>query len=288
MQSTPTAGLPKDSSTTAIRDMRDARDQTFAWEVERHMPILFTRTITAVLSLACAGLLLPAVAGAASTRTHVATASWGQQADRAQAHSAQQECADADLAADGSQRRRASAPRSSACTTRSAPSAGCRRCARTPACAPRPSGHTQDMVSRSFFDHVSPERLDDGRPDPGRPLHEPQREAWSLGENIAWGSGSLATPRAVVRTWMSSAGSPREHPQARLPRDRHRRRRRHPLRPLARRHVHHRLRRPPLIAGGAGVLACAAAWPTSSPSARSTTTSTPSAACRPSPRRPTT
>jgi uncharacterized protein YkwD len=29
---------------------------------------------------------------------------------------------------------------------------------------------------------------------------------WALGENIAWGAGSLATPTATVRAWMHSAG----------------------------------------------------------------------------------
>jgi uncharacterized protein YkwD len=28
--------------------------------------------------------------------------------------------------------------------------------------------------------------------------------SWSLGENIAWGSGTLATPRSIVRAWMHS------------------------------------------------------------------------------------
>jgi uncharacterized protein YkwD len=32
------------------------------------------------------------------------------------------------------------------------------------------------------------------------------RGNWSLGENIAWGSGALATPRAIVNGWMNSPG----------------------------------------------------------------------------------
>ena len=27
---------------------------------------------------------------------------------------------------------------------------------------------------------------------------------WSVGENIAWGSGELATPREIVKAWMNS------------------------------------------------------------------------------------
>jgi uncharacterized protein YkwD len=32
------------------------------------------------------------------------------------------------------------------------------------------------------------------------------RGSWSLGENIAWGSGALATPQAIVNGWMHSPG----------------------------------------------------------------------------------
>lgn len=63
------------------------------------------------------------------------------------------------------------------------------------------------MVRRDFFDHVSPggstltTRVRNGtrylRGSSGR---------WTLGENIAWGSGRLATPRRIVRSWMRSPG----------------------------------------------------------------------------------
>ena len=32
------------------------------------------------------------------------------------------------------------------------------------------------------------------------------RRSWTIGENIGWGGGSLATPRSMVRGWMNSAG----------------------------------------------------------------------------------
>ena len=67
------------------------------------------------------------------------------------------------------------------------------------------------------------------------------------------------------------------------------------LRRAVGRHLHHRLRLPPIEqglrrspGGGGALLASAAPWPTSSPSTPSTTRSTASAACRPSSRRPTT
>jgi uncharacterized protein YkwD len=63
------------------------------------------------------------------------------------------------------------------------------------------------MVSRQFFDHVSPSgstlstRVRRGT----RYLRGPIR-SWSLGENLAWGSGELATPQEIVDAWMNSAG----------------------------------------------------------------------------------
>jgi uncharacterized protein YkwD len=59
------------------------------------------------------------------------------------------------------------------------------------------------MVKQRFFAHDTP----DGRDvvDRVRPTGY-IRGSWSLGENIAWGSGSLATPRAIVNGWMHSTG----------------------------------------------------------------------------------
>ncbi len=64
--------------------------------------------------------------------------------------------------------------------------------------------YAADMVKRRFFDHVSPG---------GGTMMDRIKAAgwapsgsWSAGENIAWGSGSLATPAAIVNGWMRSAG----------------------------------------------------------------------------------
>jgi uncharacterized protein YkwD len=66
--------------------------------------------------------------------------------------------------------------------------------------------YARDMVRRSFFDHVSPS---------GETLTERIREdtrylagalRWEIGENLAWGTGSKATPRQVVAGWMRSPG----------------------------------------------------------------------------------
>lgn len=61
------------------------------------------------------------------------------------------------------------------------------------------------MVRRRFFDHVSPS----GSTMMARVCASayPHRAgAYSIGENIAWGGGSLGTHRAIVRAWMRSAG----------------------------------------------------------------------------------
>ena len=67
------------------------------------------------------------------------------------------------------------------------------------------SGHSTDMVSRGFFDHTAPggatfvQRIRATR-------YVPRHVAWSLGENLAWGTGSLATPREIMNAWMNSPG----------------------------------------------------------------------------------
>ncbi len=63
--------------------------------------------------------------------------------------------------------------------------------------------HSQDMVARRYFDHVSPgggglrTRVARTGWMRGRPV-------WALGEDLAWGTGTLATPEAIVTAWMNS------------------------------------------------------------------------------------
>jgi len=65
--------------------------------------------------------------------------------------------------------------------------------------------HTDNMVSERFFDHTSPsgstmvERI-------RRTGYTKRARSWALGENIAWGSGSLATASQIHRSWMGSPG----------------------------------------------------------------------------------
>lgn len=65
--------------------------------------------------------------------------------------------------------------------------------------------HSQDMVSRRYFEHTTPagvtmvDRIRAAR-------YVPRNVGWSLGENLAWGTGRLATPRSIMRAWMDSPG----------------------------------------------------------------------------------
>jgi uncharacterized protein YkwD len=67
------------------------------------------------------------------------------------------------------------------------------------------AGYSRQMVGQGFFSHVSPS----GSTLESRVNHTHYLDgahAWSIGENIAWGTGGLATPRAIVRAWMHSPG----------------------------------------------------------------------------------
>jgi uncharacterized protein YkwD len=65
--------------------------------------------------------------------------------------------------------------------------------------------HARDMDARNYFDHTSRG---------GRSFVDRIRRAgylrgarrWTVGENLAWGSGGLATPRSIMRAWMNSPG----------------------------------------------------------------------------------
>ena len=65
--------------------------------------------------------------------------------------------------------------------------------------------HSRDMVSRRYFSHVSLSgetfvvRIK-------RTGYLRGARAWTLGENLAWGSGNLASPSRIVRGWMESPG----------------------------------------------------------------------------------
>jgi uncharacterized protein YkwD len=65
--------------------------------------------------------------------------------------------------------------------------------------------HSADMVARNYFDHVGPggETLLDRIK---ASTYLPPRAGYIVGENIALGTMRLATPAAIVDTWMKSPG----------------------------------------------------------------------------------
>ncbi|GAC1437089.1 MAG: hypothetical protein NVSMB51_09990 [Solirubrobacteraceae bacterium] len=62
---------------------------------------------------------------------------------------------------------------------------------------------TMQMLAGHFFDHTSPAGLTMQRRiiDAG---YVRASGSWTLGENLIWASGALATPAALVRGWMRS------------------------------------------------------------------------------------
>src|SRR4051812_43603428 len=66
-------------------------------------------------------------------------------------------------------------------------------------------GHAHDMVSRHFFAHNSLDGTSFGTRIK-RTGWTRSRRSWTIAENIGWGGGSRATPRAMVSAWMHSAG----------------------------------------------------------------------------------
>lgn len=64
-------------------------------------------------------------------------------------------------------------------------------------------GHSQRMVARRFFAHTEPNgsRMEQRIRNAGFLRN---RRAFTIGENIVWGSGPLALPRALMQAWMNS------------------------------------------------------------------------------------
>ena len=162
----------------------------------------------AIFSLLCAGLLLPAATSTAESahgrrhavRAHIALGSHL----KTRAHVSQQDCANADAkprAANLDEIRDAilclhNQIRAEHGLPALRENVRLRRAA---------LGHSQDMVGRRFFDHTTPggtsfvDRI-------MRARYVGRHEGWSLGENLAWGTGSLSTPRGVLKAWMDSPG----------------------------------------------------------------------------------
>ena len=67
------------------------------------------------------------------------------------------------------------------------------------------AGHSADMVDKGYFSHTARggETFVDRILDAG---YARRFDGWQLGENLAWGTGELATPAGVVAAWMDSPG----------------------------------------------------------------------------------
>jgi uncharacterized protein YkwD len=61
------------------------------------------------------------------------------------------------------------------------------------------------MVDDGYFDHTDP----GGDTFVDRILgsgYVKRNAGWTLGENLAWGTGDLSTPQGVMNSWMASPG----------------------------------------------------------------------------------
>src|SRR3954470_9032823 len=155
------------------------------------MPAVRLRLPLAVAALLCVALALPAFAPARAKHAPGA-------------HKSQEECADVDLApaADNLDEIRAAV----LCLhNRDRAARGLPALKETPKLRQAALGHSGDMVDHRYFAHDRPDGV--GMADrvkragyvrPGR--------AWSLGENIGWGTGNLATAAEIHESWMNSAG----------------------------------------------------------------------------------
>jgi uncharacterized protein YkwD len=65
-------------------------------------------------------------------------------------------------------------------------------------------GHSADMVAAHYFAHESLSGADMAARILGTGYARGQ--GWSLGENIAWGTGNLGTAAEIQRAWMDSPG----------------------------------------------------------------------------------
>ena len=65
--------------------------------------------------------------------------------------------------------------------------------------------HSSHMVVDGYFDHTDPS----GDTFVDRILgsgYVKRNSGWTLGENLAWGTGDLSTPQGVMNSWMASPG----------------------------------------------------------------------------------
>jgi uncharacterized protein YkwD len=66
------------------------------------------------------------------------------------------------------------------------------------------ASHGQEMISRDYFAHVSPSGLTPVERIRTTGYVPDSEVGYVIGENLAWGTLSLATPQAIVSAWVAS------------------------------------------------------------------------------------
>jgi uncharacterized protein YkwD len=66
--------------------------------------------------------------------------------------------------------------------------------------------HTQSMVEENYFEHVGPRGQTPLQRMRSVGYISSSRSGYEVGENIAWGTLWLSSPRAIVASWMASPG----------------------------------------------------------------------------------
>jgi uncharacterized protein YkwD len=138
-------------------------------------------------------------------RTTAAIATCGFLASAAPALAAPQPCKGADAlpAEVGS---RATADTTLCLVNRERASRGLRPLRASAALARAARGHANDMVANRYFSHTSRSGSDFFSRIERAGYGGSRTRIILAGENLAWGSGELATPVEIVRAWMRSPG----------------------------------------------------------------------------------
>lgn len=67
-------------------------------------------------------------------------------------------------------------------------------------------GHSEDMIAQDYFSHYGPSGDTPGSRMRAAGYIPSPNVGYEIGENIAWGTLGLATPKAIVEAWMHSQG----------------------------------------------------------------------------------
>jgi uncharacterized protein YkwD len=152
--------------------------------------VMKTRLARIAGILVAAGFFAAAPAAQASTKVH------------APARAAAAQCAGANEIPTAATLNRAA--RATLCLLNAQRTAsGLRRVAPNRALKSSAKRYAKAMVSQRFFSHVAPN---------GQTLDARMRgyvrgaRGWAYGENLAWGSGTKATPAQIMSAWMASPG----------------------------------------------------------------------------------